>query len=302
MGDCSLLSILIFEHSHLSLPGGGVGLSIYGKYRVATEHTVFAMPETAIGTFFRIIIPQTSRAPSQLYQCRSITGLFPDVGSMYWMPRKLPFSTAMYIALSGARLKAFDLMDTGLATHYIPSAKINDLEAALVEATDSGGDAEIQTVLDSLTEVPEGKSSLNHGLIDEALSQPEPLSMEDLMERLETSSDPDFGAHTIATLNKMSPMSLKVTMEGLKRGRACADIAEDLAMEYRMAQGCMRTGSDFYEGIRAVLVDKDYSPKWDPSRLTDIDQTKANAYFDRIQEEWAVPENFRSSRKPLSKL
>jgi enoyl-CoA hydratase/carnithine racemase len=214
----------------------------------------------------------------------------------------LPFSTALYMALTGARLNAFDLMDTGLATHYIPSSKINVLEAALVDATASGSDATIQTVLDSLTEVPAGKSSLNQGLIDEAFGRPEPESMERLMEQLGKSSDPAFGAHTIATLNKMSPVSLKVTMEGLKRGRDCADIAEDLAMEFRIAQACMRTGSDFYEGVRAVLVDKDQKPKWNPSLLASVDQTTVNTYFEPIQEEWAVPENVRSTRKPLSKL
>jgi enoyl-CoA hydratase/carnithine racemase len=215
----------------------------------------------------------------------------------------LPSSTALYIALTGARLNAFDLMDTGLATHYIPSSKINDLEAALVDAvTASDGDATIQTVLDSFTEVPAGKSSLNQGLIDEAFGRPESESMERLMERLGKSSDPAFGAHTIATLHKMSPVSLKVTMEGLKRGRDCADIAEDLAMEFRIAQACMRTGSDFYEGVRAVLVDKDHKPKWNPSLLASVDQTTVNTYFEPIQEEWAVPENVRSSRKPLSKL
>lgn len=220
---------------------------------------------------------------------------------MYWMPRRLPFGTAMYIALTGARLRAFDLVETGLATHFIPSSKIDDLEAALVNATSSDG-SEIQTVLDSFTDIPTGSSSLNQVSIDEAFSQPEPESMEVLMERLENSSDPDFGKKTIATLNKMSPVSLKVTMEGLKRGRNCADIAEDLAMEFRMAQTCIRTNSDFYEGIRAVLVDKDQSPKWNPSLLINADQNTVNAFFDHIQEEWTIPDELGGSRKPFSKM
>ena len=90
--------------------GGGAGISIHGKYRVSTENTMFAMPETGIG-------------------------LFPDVGSMYWMPRMLQPGVARYLALTGARLKAPDLLYTGLATHYVPSKRLGDLKEALIQAT-----------------------------------------------------------------------------------------------------------------------------------------------------------------------
>jgi enoyl-CoA hydratase/carnithine racemase len=92
--------------------GGGVGISIHGKYRISTENTLFAMPETAIG-------------------------LFPDVGSMYWMSHMLMPSMARYLALTGARLKAPDLLYAGLATHYVPSKRLGELQEALVSATAS---------------------------------------------------------------------------------------------------------------------------------------------------------------------
>lgn len=217
------------------------------------------------------------------------------------MPRLLPFSTALYMALTGARLKAIDLLQTGLATHYVPSSKIDDLEAALADATTENDENAVQRVLNDFQESPQGQSSLDKASIDESFS-PAPESVESLIERLKKSSDLEFGKATISTLNKMSPMSLEVTLEGLKRGKDCPDIGNNFAMEFRMAQAFMKPGSDFYEGIRAVLINKDQNFNWNPSSLSDIKPCEVQAHFNPIQVEWTVPEQFMGSRRPLSKL
>ena len=249
--------------------GGGVGLSIHGKYRVATERTVFSMPETLIG-------------------------LFPDVGSMWWMTRLLNRPLANYLALTGHRLKPDDLMYTGLATHYVPSDRLGDLENALAEATGvKGGDDEedvVASVLKSFHEpIPTGQCNMavNKEIIQNTFSGD---SVEDFVGNLQEANT-EFSTSTLETLRKMSPTSLKVTLEGLNRGAKCKTIAEDLQMEYRMAKACVQPDSDFYEGIRSVLVDKDNSPKWKPTELEEVTDEMVQKFFAPINDEWThLPE------------
>jgi enoyl-CoA hydratase/carnithine racemase len=258
--------------------GGGVGLSIHGKYRVATENTVFAMPETGIG-------------------------LFPDVGSMYWMPKLLSEGVAVYLALTGKRLKAPDLLYTGMATHYIPSKRLEDLERALVlSAGKKDNRSFVPPVLMSFHEMPpddprQSMLAKQHKVIDNVfgvLSDPQ-SRVEDIVDSLEK-LDTDFGRETLATLDKMSPTSLKITLEGLRRGSTMQTVGEDLRMEYRMAQACMRPGSDFYEGIRAVLVDKDNAPVWNPASLQDVTDEMVESYFAPIEHEWEIPSMTATSK------
>lgn len=259
--------------------GGGAGISIHGKYRVATENTVFAMPETAIG-------------------------LFPDVGSMYWMPRLLKQrSVATYLALTGERLKAPDLIHTGLATHYVPSAKLVDLEAALVSASLKRTETHeniVAPVLLSFHEHPQGEPTLNGPAIDQAFGNV--TSVEEIMTALNDMQDTDFGRRTLESLSKMSPTSLKVTMEGLRRGAMCQSITEDLKMEYRMSQAFIRKGSDFYEGLRAVLIDKDNSPMWNPARLENVTDSAVQSHFDPITHEWEILSELIIEQTKASKL
>lgn len=263
--------------------GGGVGISIHGKYRVATENTVFAMPETAIG-------------------------LFPDVGSMYWMPRllmnnqKQQWSIATYLALTGRRLKAPDLIQTGLATHYVPSAKLGDLEAGLVLASQKRETEDVAApVLLSFHEHPPGEPTLDRAAIERAFGG-DNTTVEAIVETLQGMQDTDFGRTTLETLMKMSPTSLKVTLEGLRRGAVCQSITQDLTMEYRMSQASMRPGSDFYEGIRAVLIDKDNNPKWSPALLKDVTDDAVASYFAPIEHEWAIPSELRIKQTKTSRL
>ena len=241
--------------------GGGVGLSIYGKYRIATENTTFAMPETGIG-------------------------LFPDVGSMYWMPRILDKGMSRYVALTGVRLRAADLVKTGIATHFIPSDKLDAFETALIAASQTDNKDELANTIDRYNEQPPGDTKLDYEKIGQTFGPA--TSVEDVVERLEATGEDDaFRETTLDTLRKMSPTSLKLTMEGLKRGEACKTITEDLVMEFRMAQACMRPEtSDFYEGIRSVLIDKDHNPQWNPRQLEDVTSEAIDRYFDPLEYEW----------------
>lgn len=245
--------------------GGGVGISIHGKYRVATENSIFAMPETQIG-------------------------LFPDIGSCYWMTRMLPSSTAVFLALTGHRLKPEDLIYSGLATHYIPSERLEDLEKDLVSTSESftGGSEKdfCEPLLNLYNQTPPVKPNesflaLKKSEIDASFGilENNVKNVEDIVQSLEK-NDSSFAQDTLRTLQKMSPTSMEVALEGLRR-------AEDLAMEFRMSQACMRETSDFHEGIRAALVDKDRNPMWKPDNLSDV--KNIDEYFAPIEYEWELP-------------
>ena len=259
--------------------GGGVGLSIHGKYRVATENTLFAMPETAIG-------------------------LFPDVGSMFWMPRLLSMSTAKYVALTGQRLVAPDLLYTGLATHYIPSKRLPELEKALIEATCTAADNEADVVADVLTNfhesIPTAECHLsrNHNSIEKFFDYSTCEEIFDSLEQQETDQGYDeFAVQTLRTLQKMSPTSMKVTLEGLKRGSSVSSIGEDLQMEYRMARAATLKGADFFEGVRSVLIDKDYAPHWNPATIHTVSKERVDEFFAPLANEWPIPDDTTVSSK-----
>lgn len=238
--------------------GGGAGISVHGKYRVATEHSLFAMPETALG-------------------------LFPDVGSLYWMPRLLKGGLPAFVALTGHRLKAEDLMYTGIATHYVPSTQLEDLESALVDASNLADASALEdpyaAVLMRFHEIPpidprESLLAKQRPVIDEVFGD-KAQSMEEIMAKLQQLTDQkhEFASQTLDVLKKSSPTSLKITLEGLKRGANCKTLGEDLHMEFRLSQACTRQkDSDFMEGVRAILVDKDRNPKWKPSTLEGVDR------------------------------
>lgn len=262
--------------------GGGVGLSVHGKYRVATENTLFAMPETAIG-------------------------LFPDVGSMYWMPRLLSMPVAKYLALTGQRIKAPDLLYTGLATHYVPSKYLPDLEKALIEATrnvegstNTEENDETDVVAEVLTSFHEIISTEDCHLVQNQIAIDTHFgsdTVEGILESLEMTKDDDFVAKTLETMKKVSPTSMKVSLEGLKRGAAGSSIGEDLQMEYRMARASSLPGADFFEGVRAVLVDRDQAPKWNPPTVHEVSDERVEEFFAPIDEEWPIPSSTTTSSK-----
>lgn len=254
--------------------GGGAGISIHGKYRVSTENTLFSMPETAIG-------------------------FFPDVGSLWWMTHLLLPGMARYLALTGARLNAPDLLYSGLATHYVPSGRLSELQEALVDATIKEGKGDVvASVLMAFHEEPPTKPQdsflAQHGRSINAAFE-NAATIEEVMVAL-SDLDNDFSKKTLEILEKMSPTSLKVTLEGLKRGGYTSSIGEDLQMEYRISQAFMKEGSDFYRGIRATLVDKDGKLEWSPSTVEDVTDDMVESYFAPLGDnEWQIPSKRTSS-------
>lgn len=219
------------------------------------------------------------------------------MGGTWWIPRLKLYShwqnknvvggVGNYLALTGARLKADDLIYAGIATHYIKSNQLGELKRALIEA--SNGDEKLgdcaASVLMSFHDhgIDANASFLAKNKMDIDYAFDGKDSVEEILESLESmGSDSQFGQSTLKTLQQMSPTSLKVTLEGLKRGARARTVGEALQMEYRMVQACMREGSDFYEGIRAALVDKDGDPKWSPSDLKEVTDEIVGGYFQEL--------------------
>ena len=244
--------------------GGGVGISIHGKYRIATENSLFAMPETNLG-------------------------LHPDVGGSYFLSR-LRGGLGPYLGLTGVRLKGDDLFYGGLATHYVRSGNIDEMvkeiERKSIEEHDQVGDCAASVLMEFHEDPGKNNSFLaqNQDVIDNVFEGKE--SMEEIIDALEKlGADSEFGTTTLETLKKMSPTSLKVTLEGLNRGKKLKDIGECLKMEFRISQAFMKEGSDFYEGVRAILVDKDNKPQWSPSKLEDISKEHVDSFFKSLGDE-----------------
>jgi enoyl-CoA hydratase len=224
--------------------GGGVGISAPARIRIATERTVFAMPETGIG-------------------------LFPDVGGGWWLPR-LPGESGLWLALTGARLDAAECMDLGLATHFVSTERLDAFKAELVD--DPDGVFGLPELFAS--EAGEARVAGSRADIDR-------LFAHDSMEAIFAALEADGGEWAIKELKRLrtkSPQSMKVTLRQLRAGRAMADFAQVMAMEYGLAQRIVRT-HDFQEGVRAVIVDKDNAPRWSPESLAGVGDADLDALF-----------------------
>ncbi|MBZ6379069.1 hypothetical protein B5C34_09630 [Pacificimonas flava] len=223
--------------------GGGVGLSIHAPYRVATENLLFAMPETGIG-------------------------LIPDVGGTHALPR-LPGELGAYLGLTGARLKAEDCLYAGIATHYTASGNVDGLLQALEVPVDS-----VAEVVEQFEAAPEQPPTVeaHREQIDKHFAA---SSVEEIMSSLSMGSEWAEGQRD--TLMRMSPTSMKLTLRALREG-ADDDLAGCLKREYRVV-GNIKNGHDFFEGVRAQLIDKDRKPRWDPSNLRDVGDDMVDGYF-----------------------
>ncbi|GGE20590.1 3-hydroxyisobutyryl-CoA hydrolase [Polymorphobacter glacialis] len=222
--------------------GGGVGLSIHGPYRVATERTLFAMPETGIG-------------------------LIPDVGGTHALSR-LPGEIGTWLALTGARLQAADCVHAGIATHFVPAERLAVLRDLLATGEEDVG--EILSTLDA----PAGESSLE-ALQDGIDFHFAHDSVEEILASLDDGDD--WAQAQAAAIRTMSPTSCKLTLLGLRMG-ADAAIEDALVTEYRMV--CeIRNGHDFFEGVRAQLIDKDRKPLWSPASLAGVSEEDMTRYL-----------------------
>ncbi|XP_043507938.1 3-hydroxyisobutyryl-CoA hydrolase, mitochondrial isoform X2 [Frieseomelitta varia] len=233
--------------------GGGVGLSVHGKYRIATEKTLFAMPETAIG-------------------------LFPDVGGTYFLPR-LKDKLGLYLGLTGDRLKGMDVLLAGVATHFVPSEKLPNLKQDLL-MTEQSDVAEILNKYQSVTWNEEFCLAPYMNKINTYFSS---LSVEETIESLKKDNS-EWAKKTLKMLLKASPTSLKVTMFAIQKG-SILNLADCLKMEYRLACAALNKTSDFCEGVRALLIDKDQKPIWNPNSLEEVTDTYVNQQFAKLLEE-----------------
>ncbi len=231
--------------------GGGVGLSAHGSHSVASEKFLFAMPETTIG-------------------------LFPDVGGGYFLTR-LQGALGTFLALTSHRLKAADALWAGIVDAFVPSAKMNDLQAALGAADLSGPDADRK--VDAVIAQFAGDAGMPTlpALMPEIDRCFSAESVGEIVSRLKAQPG-EWAAKQLAALLKLSPLSMAITLEQLKRcaNRSFEDV---MTIEYRMSQACMREGHDFFEGVRALLVDKDQKPKWNPATVEGVTRDMVEAHF-----------------------
>ncbi|MEA2782543.1 MAG: enoyl-CoA hydratase [Rhodospirillaceae bacterium] len=224
--------------------GGGVGMSVHGSHRLVTEHALFAMPETGIG-------------------------LFPDVGGSYFLPR-CPGRIGLYLGLTGERLRAADLLYSGIATHYVPRARLDALEEALAAAP-----GEVDAVLARFAGDP-GPATLA-GQRDEIDRLFAGSSLDTVLADLAAEGS-TFSRRALDMLATKSPTALRLTFRQLQEG-ARLGFDDCMRMEWRMVSHVPRHMPDFYEGVRAAIIDKDNRPQWSPPRLADVDEAMIDRFF-----------------------
>jgi enoyl-CoA hydratase len=224
--------------------GGGVGISIHGSHRVAGDRFRFAMPEVGIG-------------------------FFPDVGASWFLPR-LPGQVGTYCALTGERLDAADATALGVATHRVASAQLPDLIDALC------GAAPVDSLLAAFAApAAEGPGVLGRDAIDRLFAG---ARVEHILAALDAEGRAaGFARDTAATIRTKSPLSLKIALEQIRRGKSL-DFQACMRTEFRIVSR-VAAGHDFYEGIRAVIVDKDNTPRWGPASLDGVSDAEVGRHF-----------------------
>lgn len=234
--------------------GGGVGISLPCKFRVATENTRFAMPETGIG-------------------------LFPDVGGGWYLSR-LPGRTGQFLALTGARLDGAECLFLGLATHYMPAPALDEVKAKI--AADPSA---LEAILDAYSEEPPpARIEANLEQIDRLFASDR---LEEIYAALEADGS-DWAQKELATLKTKSPQTMKVALRLLKEGANMHSFADEMRQEYAVGAHVVQR-HDFLEGVRAVIVDKDNAPKWDPATPEGVTEHMLDTIFAPLPEDeaWA---------------
>ena len=234
--------------------GGGVGIALPAKYRVATENTRLAMPETGIG-------------------------LFPDVGGGWYLSR-LSGRLGQFLALTGARLDGAECLWAGIATHYLPADKLAEAKARISEHPDR-----IAGILSELSITPPDARIADNAerIIRHFASD----RFEDILASLEA-DDSDWAAKELATLRTKSPQTCKVALRQLADSAQLDDFADNMRMEYRIASRVL-SRPDFAEGVRAVIVDKTNDPQWNPATPEEVSEELIDSIFAPLPEgeEWA---------------
>ena len=227
--------------------GGGVGISQPCDFRIATENTRLAMPETGIG-------------------------LFPDVGGGRYLSR-LPGRVGQFMALTGARLDGAECHYLNLATHYVEQSALEDLVERVMKTPARAKGA----VGAASAPVPEGKIEQNLPQITRLFASDR---LEDVLAALEA-EESDWAQSELATLRSKSPLSCKVSLRLLAEGADRASFADEMRAEYALAGRVVRT-HDFREGVRALLIDKDNSPQWDPATPEDVTEEMLDVLFEPL--------------------
>jgi enoyl-CoA hydratase len=239
--------------------GGGVGVSVHGSHRVAGDRFSFAMPEVGIG-------------------------FFPDVGATWFLPR-MPGELGTYCALTGERFDAADGVAAGVATHRVPSARFPALLDGLA------GTVSVDAVLAAFAEpAGEGPIMTRKAAIDRLFAGDSVAGILAALDREAVSggTDADWAGKTAAIIRAKSPLSLKLALAQVRRGKDW-DFATCMRAEFRIVSRVIH-GHDFYEGVRAVIVDKDNAPRWRPATLAEVADTEVARHFaDRAEGELPLP-------------
>jgi enoyl-CoA hydratase len=229
--------------------GGGVGLSVHGSHRVVTERTRLAMPETGIG-------------------------YFPDVGATWLLPRTRG-ELGTWMGLTGLDINATDAIYAGLADHCVPSAGLPDLIAEIGALPANSSSAEIhELIAGRSSKAAVGRFADNRALIDAAFSHE---TVEEILAALAMAPD-DFAQETLRVIAARSPTSLKLTLRLLRAGRSSRSLAACLERELGACLQILHN-PDFYEGIRAAVIDKDRNPQWSPASLAEVDDAAIDRFF-----------------------
>ena len=229
--------------------GGGVGLSVHGRFQDATERTIFAMPETGIG-------------------------YFPDVGASYFLSR-LPSEIGTFLGLTGARLNGRDMLELGIASHYIHSQNLDEVLVGLGALPSGEGNTQYTyDLLEKFSLKDKGDFVSEHEqVIKKCFSK---KSVEDIFAALEQIGS-EWAEQVLDSLRRKCPRSLKVTLRQLMEGRT-RDFENCMIMELRLALRFMKE-HDFNEGVRAKLVDKDFRPSWRPPAVNEIEDEEVERFF-----------------------
>ena len=236
--------------------GGGVGIACPCRYRVATERTVLAMPETTIG-------------------------IFPDVGGGRYLSR-LRGRLAQFLALTGARLDGAECLKLRLATHYLPSARLEEAKERIMAQP-----FRVQAILDELSEeqVPHARIADNLGKIDRYFASDR---LETILDALDAGAaqDDEWAAAEAATIRRKSPTACKVSLKLLVESPYQLHFVDEMRMEYGIMVRLIRH-PEFREGVRALLVDKDNAPRWSPATPENVSDADVDAFFEPLPEDEA---------------
>ncbi|XP_037492176.1 3-hydroxyisobutyryl-CoA hydrolase-like protein 5 isoform X2 [Jatropha curcas] len=249
--------------------GGGASLMVPMKFSVVTEKTIFATPEASIG--------------------------FHTDCSFSYILSRLPEHLGEFLALTGARLNGKELVATRLATHFVPSEKMPELEKRLI-SLNSGDERAVKSAIEEFSiEVALDEDSILNKLsiVNECFSKP---TVVDIIESFETEASKEGNGWIgpiLKGLKRSSPTGLKITLRSIREGRK-QTLAECLRREFRLTMNILRTtiSADVYEGIRALTIDKDNAPKWEPPTCNEVDDQKLDLVFQPFKEdlELQIPE------------